>query len=632
MMDLLLLLPLCLLCWRGVLGQQDVAMPQVVEVKDGDTARIPCTLPSSESSNLQWLAGKNGQKIYTRGPHGDTMADSELKNRVNVEEDFTLVIDRTSVQDEMVYICQEEDASVASSVQLKVYKAPEQPEMKLNDQILVNDAGAEIGQCESKNGHPAPVITWYKNDVPLRHDQDQVVINSQVTQESSGLFSMSSALFMPVQETDSSAVFYCEVSYQLLGKSYMMESKTGNFTTLYPNKKLTLSKKSPPGEVKEGDTVELICRGDGNPQPETTLFQENDDTGVTGPVLILENINRKQSGSYRCTGIDFNDFDLELEAETEILVHYLDKPQIYAESPKIVKFGDNVNVLCTANGSAQAEIQWESDGVVIGDGPYLELNDVNFDMSGRYTCIAEFPNVPGLSASTELQILVEGPPELSVNPKNIPVQKDDVVEVTCKARGHPIPDIVWSINGTVKESKYEYGVISGLTFLVSPELINMAITCEASNSMGTVQEVIQLEEGSLKPEVSATVTDTSVINTTEESMKGPMTEDTSNINTTEESIKKEQTSAGSHGVVIVVVIVCILLLAILGAVLYFLYKTGRIPCGRSGKQDITSPGEKDQIVVEMKPDSPAEESVLLPESQEKKPPGDQGEKYMDLRN
>lgn len=33
----------------------------------------------------------------------------------------------------------------------------------------------------------------------------------------------------------------------------------------------------------------------------------------------------------------------------------------------------------------------------------------------------------------------------------------------------------------------------------------------------------------------------------------------------------------------------------------------------------TNPGAKDKIIVEMKPDSPAEESVLLTGSQEKKP-------------
>lgn len=45
------------------------------------------------------------------------------------------------------------------------------------------------------------------------------------------------------------------------------------------------------------------------------------------------------------------------------------------------------------------------------------------------------------------------------------------------------------------------------------------------------------------------------------------------------------------GVIIAVIIICILLLAILGSVLYFLYKKGKI-CGRSGKQDLWVPHDR----------------------------------------
>lgn len=42
----------------------------------------------------------------------------------------------------------------------------------------------------------------------------------------------------------------------------------------------------------------------------------------------------------------------------------------------------------------------------------------------------------------------------------------------------------------------------------------------------------------------------------------------------------------SKGVIIVAIIVCILLVAVLGSVIYFLHKKGKIPCGRAGKQDM----------------------------------------------
>lgn len=86
--------------------------------------------------------------------------------------------------------------------------------------------------------------------------------------------------------------------------------------------------------------------------------------------------------------------------------------------------------------------------------------------------------------------------------------------------------------------------------------------------------------------------------------------------------------------IIVAIIVCILVVAVLGSVIYFLHKKGKIPCGRAGKQDITKPeARKDKIVVEVKSDKLSEEAGLLQGANgEKRPAADQSEKYIDLRN
>ncbi|ETE68435.1 Cell surface glycoprotein MUC18, partial [Ophiophagus hannah] len=103
---------------------------------------------------------------------------------------------------------------------------------------------------------------------------------------------------------------------------------------------------------------------------------------------------------------------------------------------------------------------------------------------------------------------------------------------------------------------------------------------------------------------------------------------TSGLNCTETRAQE------SKGVIIVAVIVFLLVFAVLGAVLYFLHKKGKLACGRSGKQEITRPeAHKDEIVVEVKSDKLPEEAGLLQGANgEKRSPGDQGEKYIDLRN
>lgn len=51
---------------------------------------------------------------------------------------------------------------------------------------------------------------------------------------------------------------------------------------------------------------------------------------------------------------------------------------------------------------------------------------------------------------------------------------------------------------------------------------------------------------------------------------------------TEKKLREPQ----SKGVVIVAVTVSLLVLALLGAILCFFYKKGKLPCGRSGKQEM----------------------------------------------
>ncbi|XP_075046745.1 cell surface glycoprotein MUC18 [Mixophyes fleayi] len=622
-MDVLILLSLCLLSWREVWGQHDHET-KVETVKLGEKVTLPCralSLDNTSITRLQWLYDNKGHhhKIYSTGPKGEFREESELKSRVSLEKNSMLVITDIQVQDEKLFICQVEEQNgktKESRIHLRVYKAPGEPEITMSETgILVTDDAVQIAMCESKNGFPTPNITWYKNDSPLRNGQDAVQVNSQVTMESSGLFTVRSTLFSPVQKSDVDAVFYCEVSYNLPKGVHMKESQKKNITVYYMNTEVKLFIKSQSEKIKEGDTVELICEGNGNPQPQFTLYKKHNENPLTSDSSYRWNVSREDSGGYSCTALDVENLDTDLKAETEIHVHFLDPPVLSKESPVIEVLGSVLSVSCQANASVQAEIHWRRDEITIANGPFLNISLVDYSNGGLYMCVVDLPSIPVLMHSKELQVIVKGRPHVDVGQQYVEVRNGESVTARCKATGYPLPQITWYINGSEVNAQASnvsnYEVVSELNLLVTQDLINENLTCKAYNELDYNMGYIQLQE---RP---VTTTD---FGTSSESGATvvPIT------NTGSRSEK-------SYGVVIVAVIVCILLLAILGAVLYFLYKKGRIPCGRSGKQDITKLGDKDKIVVEMKPDSPAEESVLLPGPQEKKQPGDQ-EKYMDLRN
>ncbi|KAM4016785.1 cell surface glycoprotein MUC18 [Anomaloglossus baeobatrachus] len=632
-MDILILLPLCLLSWRGIEGQdQDDHLSKEVKVVVGHKANLPCDVHShhdSSTSTLQWLYEKNGNHIiYTNGPKGTSKEETDMKSRVTVNKNMQLVIENTKLMDEKLFICRIEDqngAAKESKVHLKVFKAPDEPEIMMEENgIQITDEPIQIGTCESSNGYPTPNITWYKNSTELKNGKYGVLVTSQVVVKSNGLITVISILSTPVVKSDVFSWFYCEVSYNLPKGSYMKESEKKNITVDYPNTKVNLYVESQSEMIKEGDIVKLVCEGDGSPQPQISLHRKDEEEPLSEESSYSWEVSRRDSGGYVCKGLGLDIFN-DMEAETELHVHFLDPPLLSTDSPIIADIGNILSVSCNVNASAQTDIHWMKGGSIIANGSELSLRFQDYTVAGHYICVASVIDVPGLTQSKELQVILKGKPQVTVNPQHVAVQDGEKLTVTCTAIGNPFPQITWYINGSEvygQDSNIsDYEVMSELTFLVTEDQLDERLMCKAQNEFNSSMEYIHLQERYITTPAS---TDHRGSEETEEpgSKKGS------------ESTKDpavEPRSEKSYGVVIVAVIVCILLLAILGAVLYFLYKKGRIPCGRSGTKDITKPGEKDQIVVEMKPDSPAEESVLLPGAQDKKQTADQ-EKYMDLRN
>ncbi|XP_077313521.1 cell surface glycoprotein MUC18 isoform X2 [Lithobates pipiens] len=626
-MHLLLLISGCLLGWTGVWGQHDHHVTkEEKKVMLGDKVVLPCKVfKPDESATVHWLyvipegKGEKVQNILTAGPKGTNMENSEFKSRIDLKNNSKLEIVSLQVQDSKQFICRVEfqnGVTKESRIQLLVYKSPSEPELKMEQNgIQVTNETVQIGTCESKNGFPMPVIKWYKSDRPLRDGKDGVKIHTQVATGSTGLITVKSILMSPVQQSDSSALFYCDVSYSLPMGDHMLESERKNITVHYPTTSIKVYFKSPSEIIKEGDTVSLNCEGNGNPQPSYTLEKKGNDTTLSEDMPYSWNVSREDSGVYVCSSLDVDTL-LELVKETTLYVYFLDPP-VLPQSPVAVDLQSKMTVSCQANASNETVVHWKHDGNTIANGPVLNLDFVDYSAAGLYTCVVDLLDVTGMTTSKDISIAVQGSPQVSVTSQVIEVQDGETVTTNCTVFGYPRPLITWYINDTEVTSQAviydikDNELKSELTLMVHKDFFNQSLKCVAFNRFNSSTAYIQLLE-----KFVSTWRDQGDWSTAEPiGTRAP---------------EPESRIEKSYGIVIVIVIICILLLAFLGAVLYFLYKKGHIPCGRSGKKDITNPGAKDKIIVEMKPDSPAEESVLLTGSQEKRP-SDQ-EKYIDLRN
>ncbi|KFW04652.1 Cell surface glycoprotein MUC18, partial [Eurypyga helias] len=276
--------------------------------------------------------------------------------------------DEVTVQDARTFVCQVEAGSHGvheNRTQLQVYKVPEAPEIKANQGgISVQSTGvSEIAQCISKNGFPPPNITWHKNGEQLEPEEKVVKIPATLTRESSGLYTVSSALLAHVTREDRNSVYH------------------------YPAQHVKLKVMPSAALVKEGDDVKLVCEADGNPAPVFSFYKrelENSWQDLTSladtnsGVLNLHGVNKSSSGLYRCQTLDLDDME-QLEKDVELFVNW--KPRIVAiSSPLYVRQDEVVNLTCKAIAFPRPSVQWNINGTA---HEYVENQHVASNLTVR---------------------------------------------------------------------------------------------------------------------------------------------------------------------------------------------------------------------------------------------------------
>uniref|UniRef100_A0A6Q2ZJG6 Ig-like domain-containing protein n=1 Tax=Esox lucius TaxID=8010 RepID=A0A6Q2ZJG6_ESOLU len=581
----------------------EVNMEDRVEVYLGNPAQITCmfTVPVNTDDLTKT---KNRLRLYYGDRDMETV-DKPFQDKVSVMRsvnsgEVVLTIKDVVLEDEREYICQVNESSGTIGVgrtSLKVFVAPDRSLIEgVYTGISVESSLSKIGRCVTENGYPMPNITWYRDQTPLQKKPNEVDVKSVVTQHPNGLYRVESDLYLKVVKEDERSVFYCEVSYFTPGRTMMTETDKIKITVFYPTTSVNVRVGSPKGLVKEGDTVEVRCHADGKPEPPMTITHN----GVRNPCLVtleqnflvLSDVTRQVSGIITCSALNTETFE-EISGNAELFVHFLDPAVLSPKGSHVMKKGADLNVTCNALSSLNTHTEWFKKGKKVADGHMLVLKDAGFETTGTYVCEVTVPSLPGLRTNGSLHVIVQAAPEIQKSDDIIHLEKntEEVVKLNCHVRGNPSPVITWSSSDQSLEESHkqtENGVLSVVSFTVSSDIMAY---CNASNNLGNDSVSFRIKASTIN---------------------------------SPEKVKKE-----GSGVIIAVIIVCILLLAILGSVLYFLYKKGKIPCGRSGKQDLTKPG-KDNIVVEMKSDN-TEEAVLLGVNGDNKPPNDQGDKYMDVQ-
>uniref|UniRef100_A0A674BMW6 Cell surface glycoprotein MUC18-like n=1 Tax=Salmo trutta TaxID=8032 RepID=A0A674BMW6_SALTR len=578
-----LMMVLCLFfaAWAKV----EMTMDESVEVYLGDLADIPCQYVFSEQPRavmIQWFVRNPGSSSRERIYYGDNTQQivddgTDFTGRITVsdigdQEGVLLTIQDVQLTDEREFFCQVNGMAAGNGegkTHLRVFDPPEASVIEgVHTGISVtNELPSRIASCEARNSFPKPNITWYRDSSPLTPTHGQINVVTLVTRESSGFYTVQSELQYKVAKEDKDALFSCEVSYYVPEGVRTAKSKVINITVHFPTTIIELWKESPQGLVKEGDTVELRCQGDGNPPPPFTFNREqaSDDT------LVLREVIRGDSGVYQCRALDLDTYE-QVTGDMQLTVHYLDPAVVVPKDSEILLKGESLTATCNALSSLETTTVWLKNGQEVGKGHMLFLQDATYDTAGEYVCEVTVSSLPGLHTSGSVHIIVQGAPQMKDADREVEMDEGTGkwVNLSCEAHAHPLTTISWTVTGSqswheVLTRATEHSTISVVSIKVTSDITAF---CNATNDIGTETKSF--------------------------------------------SIRASKPPSEGNGVIIVVIILCILLLAILGSVLYFLHKKGKIPCGRSGKQEITKENpNKDDIVMEMKTNTKTEDAGLL---------------------
>lgn len=520
--------------YSGAQAELHVSVPPRVEVMRGEQVALDCTpREHPEHYVLEWfLVDGTGarHRLASVEPQGsEFLGTVHSLGRVppyEVDSRGRLVIAKVQVGDGRDYVCVVKAGAAGTSEatsSVRVFATPEDTEVSPNKGTLsvMDQFAQEIATCSSNNGNPVPRITWYRNgqrlEVPMEVNQ-KGYITIRTVREASGLYSLTSTLYLRLHKDDRDANFHCAAHYDLpSGQHGRLDSHTFRLTLHYPTEHVEFWVGSPStteGWVREGDAVQLLCQGDGSPSPEYSFFrqqgtqEEQLNVNLKGN-LTLERVHRNQSGIYGCRVEDYDaDEEVQLVKKLKLHVAYLDPLELSVPEELFVFLNSSSTVVnCSARGLPTPTVRWTKDSVTLADGPMLSLQSVTFDSAGTYTCEASTPTVPLLSRTQSFQLIVQGAPELKPNeimPKsgNSWTEGDEVM-LTCSARGFPEPKLTWSQRGdTPAEPPFEGRgwKSSSLMVKVTSALSREGVSCEASNIHGKKGHVFHF--GSVAPQTA----------------------------------------------------------------------------------------------------------------------------------
>ncbi|XP_052788091.1 hemicentin-1-like [Mya arenaria] len=424
----------------GPVINSDDADPTPHVLKGGDVV-LHCPATGVPPPRISWL--KNGQPIdFASNPYYTMEADGKR-----------LAISNADLSDAGLFTCiaTNEAGSAEQEYQLDVWEAPtiDQTGLDLAPTVIKGQDKTLI--CPA-TGNPEPAILWLKDGDPVPLD-DRIQIGADGRH-----------LLIANASTSDTARYTC-VARNAAGQESLSYDMNVFVAPVIDESNVVYFRK-----VVQNRTIVIECPVSGIPKPEVSwlvngrpVAEASEVAGLTlthgGYNLEIPSAQVIHTAVYTCVASNAagelqKKFDLEVQIPPVI-----DRTSL--ETRLTVIENRTRAIVCPVYGIPTPSIIWFKDKAPLFDWPYprmtltnkeqrIEITDAQVEDAGIFTCQA---TNPAGQVKQDFHLEVHIPPSIAESEyvSEISVVRGSVVNLKCKARGVPEPQIAWLMDEEVIE-------------------------------------------------------------------------------------------------------------------------------------------------------------------------------------